>query len=87
MKTVNVAWTIFFICIASIFLGASMANAENKKDETKKEPPEAVQDYVQCTYKQSASDEVIKYCGTLKGSGSISIRICGTNYTVDIICI
>jgi hypothetical protein len=28
MKTVNIAWAIFFICIASIFLGASIASAE-----------------------------------------------------------
>ena len=30
MKTVQIAWAIFFICIASIFLGASVANAEDE---------------------------------------------------------
>ena len=33
MKTVNIAWAIFFICIASIFLGASMANADELPKE------------------------------------------------------
>jgi len=49
--------------------------------------PEIVQDFVQCTYKPSQSDEVIVYCGTLKGGkGSVSIRICGVNYVVDVKC-
>lgn len=33
MKTVQIAWLIFFICIASIFLGASMAYAEELPQE------------------------------------------------------
>lgn len=78
--------TVLIGAVLLLAAGLGISKAA-EKGEPKKEHPEAVQDYVQCTYKQSASDEVIKYCGTLKGSGSISIRICGTNYTVDIICI
>jgi len=33
MKTVQIAWAIFFICIASIFLGASVASADEVTKE------------------------------------------------------
>lgn len=78
--------TVLIGAVLLLAVGLGIAKAD-EKDNPKKDNPEIVQDYVQCTYKPSASDEVIKYCGTLKGSGSVSIRICGVNYTVDIICV
>jgi hypothetical protein len=48
---------------------------------------EPVQDFVQCTYKPSQSDEVMVYCGSLKGTGSVAVRICGINYTIDVKCL
>lgn len=69
-----------FICLAILVAGAiGIAKADEPE-------PQIVQDFIQCTYKPSQSDEVIKYCGTLVGEGSISVRICGINYTVDIVC-
>lgn len=44
-------------------------------------PPEG-----DCTYKPRQSDEVIVFCGTLKGTGSVSVKLCGINYTVDVVC-
>jgi hypothetical protein len=70
-----------FLLIALAFSKASHAEEVEKPKE-----PEHVQDYVQCTYKPSQSDEVINFCGTLKGKGSVSIRICGINYTIDVVC-
>ena len=73
VKPVTTAWIIFFICIAFIFLGAHMAKAE--------EP--VVTD---CDFKPRQSDEVIVACGSLKGQGTVSVRLCGINYVIDVIC-
>jgi hypothetical protein len=82
MNSVKIAWILWALVIASFFMFMAAASAEEEKPKE----PEHVQDYVQCTYKPSQSDEVINYCGTLKGKGSVSIRICGINYTIDVVC-
>jgi len=41
---------------------------------------------IDCDFKPRQSDEVIVYCGTLNGKGSVSVRLCGINYTIDVIC-
>jgi hypothetical protein len=39
-----------------------------------------------CSYVPRQSDEVIVTCGSLKGSGVVSIRLCGINYAVAVEC-
>ncbi len=39
-----------------------------------------------CTYKPRQSDEVIVHCGSLQGKGSVSVRLCGINYAVEVEC-
>ena len=69
-------FTWFIVCLL-VLVGVAfgIANAET--------PPAP---YIDCDYKPRQSDEVIVYCGSLKGKGSVSIRLCGVNYTVDVAC-
>jgi hypothetical protein len=39
-----------------------------------------------CSYIPSQSDEVIVTCGSLKGNGIVSIRLCGVNYAIEVKC-
>ncbi len=39
-----------------------------------------------CSYKPRQSDEVIVHCGSLQGKGSVSVRLCGINYAVEVNC-
>lgn len=44
---------------------------------------EPIQD---CIFVPTQASPVTIYCGSLKGEGSVGIRICGINYTVDVKC-
>jgi hypothetical protein len=39
-----------------------------------------------CTFVPTQASPVTITCGTLHGQGSVGIRICGINYTVDVVC-
>lgn len=83
------AYLALYLTIAiSMFLFIALAFSPAKADEitNRDNKAEVVQDYIQCTYKPSQSDEVIKFCGTLKGKGSGSVRLCGINYVIDVEC-
>jgi hypothetical protein len=84
MKTVQIAWLIFFICIASIFLGAHLANADEKLN--------VIED---CNYVPKQSDQVRYECDftnangvkkVLKGEGEVRVWICNKPYTIEIDC-
>lgn len=72
--------------LLALTLSTYVKAEESPVIEQPKEPV-IVQDYVQCTYKPSPSDEVRFMCGTIKeGSGYVNIWICGQRYTFDITC-
>ena len=48
--------------------------------------PVRANEVTDCDFKPRQSDEVIVYCGTLKGKGSVSVRLCGINYVIDMDC-
>jgi hypothetical protein len=81
--TLSLAATIGgFLLIALAFSKAAHA----EEVEPPKEPV-IVQDFVQCTYKPSPSDEVRYFCGTIKeGEGHVNIWICGSLYKVAFKC-
>jgi hypothetical protein len=85
MNTIK-TWQLWALWLLVILLAiAFVATASAEEVEPPKEP-QPVQDFVQCTYKPSPSDALVTYCETLKGKGYISVRLCGVNYTIDIIC-
>jgi hypothetical protein len=77
METLHIAIALYIISLASIFIGASTAKADE---------PKIVQDYVQCTYVPKPSDMVFYQCADLVGKVQIKLSICGQAYTIDVTC-
>lgn len=76
LKIITISWALWaLVCVAIAFLVGYCA------------PAKAKDEFVDCTYKPSQSDEVRFMCGTLtEGKGYVNIWICGQLYTFDIIC-
>jgi hypothetical protein len=70
MNAPKYAWFVFIGIILSIFV-IGYVYAEPISD---------------CSYVPRQSDEVIVTCGSLKGQGVVSIRLCGINYAVEVKC-
>ena len=76
MKPITAAWIIFAICLASIFLGASMtANADEQAKANNCKP-----------YVASPADTIYYKCNDLVGVINLKIYLCGVPYQFKIDC-